>query len=88
MFRLADPQFFSVHQVYVSDIRFFQTIRFSQTFRTFVKLLMSNALEIETPELTSGWRRVSIDNVDIYVPQNIPIKVPSRILDRSRVETS
>ena len=35
MFRSADPQFFSVHQIYVSDIRF------SQTFRTFVKLLMS-----------------------------------------------
>lgn len=26
----------------------------------------------------SRWRRVSIDNIDPYVPQNAPIKVPSR----------
>jgi len=34
IFRPANPQCFSVCQIYVTDIRFFQMIRFSQTFRT------------------------------------------------------
>ena len=60
MFRLIDPQLFSVHQIYVSDIRLFQTIRFSQTFRTFVKLLMKSGTPRLTRDLTGHHSEILI----------------------------
>ena len=46
-----------------------------------------NAFEVETLELMSRWRRVRIDDVDVYVPRNAPIKVPSRTVALGQVDS-
>ena len=35
----------------------------------------------------SRWRRVRIDDVDVYVPRNAPIKVPSRTVALGQVDS-
>ena len=36
-----------------------------------------NGCETTTPKHTCQWRKVSVDNVDVYVPVNVPIKTTS-----------
>ena len=46
-----------------------------------------NVLEIEMLKLTSGWRRVIINNADVHVPRNAPIKDPSQMVAFGQVKS-
>jgi len=46
-----------------------------------------NGRDIATPRPTSHWRKVSVDDGDVYVPLNAPIVVPSRKIVFGRVES-
>ena len=56
----------------------------TETIRTCrIKRKMENSpykRENETPEPTNRWRKVSVSNVDVYVPCNAPIEAPGQTL--------
>jgi len=46
-----------------------------------------NGIKIATPKPTIRWKKVSAGGIDIYVPQNAPIKAPSRKIVFGRPES-
>jgi len=46
-----------------------------------------NGIEIATPKPTIRWKKVSAGGIDVYVPQNAPIKAPSRKIVFGRPES-
>ena len=46
-----------------------------------------NGCDIAMPKVARRWRRVSVDNGDMYIPWNVPIAIPSRKIVFGRVES-